>query len=143
MTAVALKKVFTAYDNLLKQVPILVYIENESGYELALDFIEALMEEIGDNPDDPRWILLEIATKSVDDYEARVYPEMVSMFESYSGPLSIIRVLMDQYQLSPSELPEIGSQALVEQVLNGKKQLNLNQVKALSQRFKIDPALFF
>jgi HTH-type transcriptional regulator/antitoxin HigA len=139
---VALKNIFAAYDNLLKQAPILVHIENESGYELALDLVEALMEEMGDNPKDPRWALLEIVTKSIDEYEARVEPEMACVFESY-GCTSILRVLMDQYQLRPSDFPEIGSQEVVGQVLNGKRQLNLNQVTALSQRFGVEPNLFF
>jgi HTH-type transcriptional regulator/antitoxin HigA len=100
------------------------------------------MEEMGDNPKDPRWALLEIVTKSIDEYEARVEPEMACVFESY-GCTSILRVLMDQYQLRPSDFPEIGSQEVVGQVLNGKRQLNLNQVTALSQRFGVEPNLFF
>ncbi|MDM8562036.1 hypothetical protein QUF54_01630 [Candidatus Marithioploca araucensis] len=101
------------------------------------------MEKIGDNPDDPRSILLEIVIKSLDEYEKRVCPEMASIFANLNEPVAIIRVLMDQYQLQPSELPEIGSQEVVCQVLNGTIKLNLNQVKAISQRFKINPALFF
>ncbi|MEN8218993.1 MAG: hypothetical protein ABFS56_22010 [Pseudomonadota bacterium] len=109
---------------------------------MALDFVEALMEEMGDNPKEPRWVLLEIVTKSIDEYEARVEPEMACVFESY-GCTSILRVLMVQYQLRPSDFPEIGSQEVVGQVLNGKRQLNFNQVTALSQRFGVEQNLFF
>jgi len=115
----------------------------DKSYELALELVEALMEKIGDNPNDPRWILLEIVIKSIDEYEKRVCPEMDSTFANHDDPVAIIRVLMDQYQLQPYEIPEIGNQEVVCQVLNGKIKLNLNQVKAISQRFKIDPALFF
>lgn len=121
----------------------MAYVGNEYDYELALELVEALMEKIGDNPDEPRWILLEIVIKSIDEYEKRVCPEMDSIFANHDDPVAIIRVLMDQYQLQPYEIPEIGSQDDVCQVLNGKTKLNLNQVKAISQRFKIDPALFF
>ncbi len=143
MVAATLKNVLNIYDNLLKKMPILAYIGNEDDYELALELVEALMEKIGDNPDDPRSILLEIVIKSLDEYEKRVCPEMASIFANLNEPVAIIRVLMDQYQLQPSELPEIGSQEVVCQVLNGKIKLNINQVKAISQRFKINPALFF
>ena len=136
-------KKYNTYDSLLKQMPILAHIGNEYDYELALELVEALMEKIGDNPDDPRWILLEIVIKSIDKYENHVCPEMASIFANHDDPIAIIRVLMEQYQLQPSEFPEIGNQELVHQVLNGQKKLNLNQVKAISQRFKIDPILFF
>jgi len=76
MMAVALKNVLNTYDSLLKQMPILAYIGNEYDYELALELVEALMEKIGDNPDEPRWILLEIVIKSIDEYEKRVCPEI-------------------------------------------------------------------
>ena len=143
MMAIALKNVLNTYDSLLKQMPILAHIGNEYDYELALELLEALMEKIGDNPEDPRWILLEIVIKSIDEYEKRVCPEMASIFANIDEPISIIRVLMEQYQLQPSELPEMGNQEVVCQILNGERKLNLNQVKAICQRFQIDPILFF
>jgi HTH-type transcriptional regulator/antitoxin HigA len=44
---------------------------------------------------------------------------------------------MDQYELSQSDLPELGSQGIVSEILNGKRNINLRQIKALSQRFNI------
>ena len=49
---------------------------------------------------------------------------------------------MDQHHLAVSDFPEIGDQDVLADVLDGKKDLTLQQVKALSARFKIDPALF-
>jgi HTH-type transcriptional regulator/antitoxin HigA len=39
-------------------------------------------------------------------------------------------------------LPEIGSQGVVSEFLSGKRELNLRQVKALAQRFKVSPNVF-
>ena len=142
MTARTLHNVLGAYDNLLRHAPILAHIHGEAEYESGLEFIESLMEVIGDNPEDPRWGLLEIATKAVDAYEAQKYPELDALLEHHCGPATVIRVLMDQYQLALSDFPEIGNQDIVTNVLDGKKELTLQQVKALSARFKIDPALF-
>jgi HTH-type transcriptional regulator/antitoxin HigA len=37
---------------------------------------------------------------------------------------------------------EIGSQGVVSEILNGKRQLNITQIRKLSERFKISPATF-
>jgi HTH-type transcriptional regulator/antitoxin HigA len=142
MTMTALNNVLGAYENLLKQAPMLAHIHGDTEYESALEFIETLMEVIGDNPEDPRWGLLEIAMKAVDDYEARNYPEIDELFEKHHGTASMIRVLMDQYHLTMSDFSEIGSQDVVAGVLDGSNDLTLRQVKALSTRFNIDPTLF-
>ena len=44
--------------------------------------------------------------------------------------------------MSQSELPEIGSQGVVSEVLNGKRFLNLSQVQKLAERFELEPGLF-
>jgi HTH-type transcriptional regulator/antitoxin HigA len=44
---------------------------------------------------------------------------------------------MDQYELAQSDLSELGSQGIVSEILNGKRNINLRQIKALSQRFNI------
>jgi HTH-type transcriptional regulator / antitoxin HigA len=40
-------------------------------------------------------------------------------------------------------LPEVGSQGVVSEVLKGKRELNIRQVRALAQRFHVSPAVFF
>jgi HTH-type transcriptional regulator/antitoxin HigA len=121
---------------------MLAHIQRETDYESALEFLETLMEIIGDHPDDPRWGLFEMATKAVDVYEAQQYPESNELFEHHHGPASVIRVLMDQHHLAMSDFPEIDGQDAIADVLDGKKDLTIDQVKVLSARFKIAPALF-
>ena len=143
MTVTAVNNVLGAYEKLLEQAPMLAHIQRETEYESALEFLETLMGIIGDHPDDPRWGLFEMATKAVDVYEAQKYPEIDELFDHHHGPASVIRVLMDQHHLAMSDFPEIGGQDVLADVLDGKKDLTVQQVKALSARFKIDPALFF
>ena len=50
---------------------------------------------------------------------------------------------MEEHGLSQSELPEVGSQGVVSEVLNGKRELNTRQIEALSLRFHLSPAVFF
>ena len=44
---------------------------------------------------------------------------------------------MAEHGLRQSELPEIGSQGVVSEVLSGRRALNLRQVKAFARRFAV------
>jgi HTH-type transcriptional regulator/antitoxin HigA len=49
---------------------------------------------------------------------------------------------MDEHRLTQSDLPEVGSQGVVSEVLRGKQELSLRQVRILAQRFHVSPAVF-
>ena len=49
---------------------------------------------------------------------------------------------MDEHGLTQSDLPEIGSQGVVSEVLNRKCELNVRQIRALATRFGVSPAAF-
>jgi HTH-type transcriptional regulator/antitoxin HigA len=44
--------------------------------------------------------------------------------------------------LTQSDLPEIGSQGVVSEILRDKRKLNMRQVQALAARFNVSPAVF-
>jgi HTH-type transcriptional regulator / antitoxin HigA len=48
----------------------------------------------------------------------------------------------DEYSLSQSDLPEIGSQGVVSEIINGKRELNIRQIRALAKRFNVTPGVF-
>jgi HTH-type transcriptional regulator/antitoxin HigA len=49
---------------------------------------------------------------------------------------------MAQHGLRQADLPEIGSQGVVSEILAGRRELNLRQVRALAERFGVSPATF-
>jgi HTH-type transcriptional regulator / antitoxin HigA len=49
---------------------------------------------------------------------------------------------MEEHSLSQSDLPEIGSEGVVSEILNGKHSLNVRQIQALAERFNVSPATF-
>lgn len=49
---------------------------------------------------------------------------------------------MEQHGLKPSDLSEIGSQGVASEILTGKRELNIRQVLALSERFGVSAATF-
>jgi len=56
-----------------------------------------------------------------------------------------LKTLMDQHNLGVADLPELGSKGNVSKILNGAegKKLTRKHMKALGERFKVSPALFF
>ena len=56
--------------------------------------------------------------------------------------LAMLRFLMDQNHLTQSGIPEIGTQGVVSEVMSGKRDLNVRQIKALSERFHVPPSAF-
>jgi HTH-type transcriptional regulator / antitoxin HigA len=53
-----------------------------------------------------------------------------------------LKFLMEQHSLRQSDLPEIGSQGVVSEILTGKRELNIRQIRALSERFGVSPVTF-
>jgi HTH-type transcriptional regulator/antitoxin HigA len=49
---------------------------------------------------------------------------------------------MEQHGLKQSDLAEIGSQGVVSEILAGKRELNVGQVRALGERFGVSSATF-
>jgi HTH-type transcriptional regulator/antitoxin HigA len=49
---------------------------------------------------------------------------------------------MDEHGLKQGDLSEISSQGVVSEILKGKRELNVRQIKALSRRFNVSPAVF-
>ncbi|HEX8612533.1 MAG TPA: transcriptional regulator [Telluria sp.] len=58
------------------------------------------------------------------------------------SPVAMLRFLMDQHQLTDSALPELGSQSTVAEILNGTRELDTRQIKALAARFHVPASLF-
>ncbi len=70
------------------------------------------------------------------EYEARVHPWPAL------PPSELLRELMAEHGIRQSDLPEVGTQSVVSEVLAGKRGLNLRQVKALSERFRVPMEVF-
>ncbi|MNR66199.1 Antitoxin HigA [compost metagenome] len=50
---------------------------------------------------------------------------------------------MQEHGLTQSDLPEIGAQSVVSDILNGKRQLNVRHIRALAERFQVPTDVFF
>jgi len=59
-----------------------------------------------------------------------------------ASPRDMLRFFMEQHSLKPSDLPEIGSQGVVSEILAGRRMLNTRQIAALVARFGVSAGVF-
>jgi HTH-type transcriptional regulator/antitoxin HigA len=61
-----------------------------------------------------------------------------------SSPLAAIEFFMDQHSLKQKDLVDVfGSASIVSEVLSGKRELNKEHIRRLSERFHVSPEIFF
>jgi HTH-type transcriptional regulator / antitoxin HigA len=112
-------------------------IRNEREYDRAVKRLNSLIDEIGDDERHPLYSLLDTLGTVIHAYEETHHP----MPNVKSG--SILRFLMEEHGLKQADLPEIGSQGVVSEILRGKRELNTRQISILAKRFGVSPAVFF
>jgi HTH-type transcriptional regulator/antitoxin HigA len=130
----------TTFDSLTEHwqsiAPWVVAPHTDSDYQKHIDLLNQLIDYIGENEQHPLASLLNFVGMLVSDYEKQHFspPE--------ATPQQVLTFLMQEHQLKQSDLPEIGSQGVVSEILNGKRELNTRQIKALAERFAVSPAVF-
>ena len=114
----------------------LLTVRDEREYDLAVERLNSLLDEIGTDERHPLYGLLDTLGTLI-----RVYEEEHYSILQISGA-EMVRHFMEEYDLAQSDLPEVGSQGVVSEVLNGKRELNVRQIRALAKRFRVSPAVF-
>lgn len=111
-------------------------IRSESDYERATEELDQLLDEIGDDEQHPLYNLLDTLGALIYSYEEE------NMTIPEGSGVDALRYLMEEHSLTQADLPEIGSQGVVSEILSGKRELNVRQIRGLAQRFGISPAVF-
>jgi len=119
-----------------KKIGPLLRIRTEREYDRAVKRLNCLLDDVGTDEDHPLYSLLDTLGTVLHAYEEHHHP----MPECCGAEM--VRFLMEEHGLSQSDLPEVGSQGVVSEILRGKRQLNVRQIRALSQRFQVSPAVF-
>lgn len=105
-------------------------------YQRMVAMLEALLDEAGGNENHSAMGLVDIVGDLIEDYEAEHHP-----LPDVTG-VQALKFLMEQHGLKQTDLREIGSQGVVSEILTGKRDLNIRQIRALSKRFGVSPATF-
>lgn len=140
MTALAINPaaIAPAWSAFQRALPIKIgAIHNEAEYDRVVSFMNSLLDVVGDNEEHELADLLDLVAQLVEDYEGTRHtpPD--------APPHEVLRFLMDQHSLKQTDLAaEIGGQSVVSDILNGKREINARQAKALAARFGVSAGVF-
>jgi HTH-type transcriptional regulator / antitoxin HigA len=110
----------------------LIAIENDADHVQAKVLVGRLM---GSRKPDDR-VRLVAQARLIEAYERSRWPRMVPTLPD------LLIYLMDRHGLSRSELvPLLGTASRVSEVMNGKRELSINMVRRLRERFHISADL--
>jgi len=115
---------------------ILFVPHDQKGYDRLTSILDSLVDEVGQNEDHPLSGLMEVIGNLIESYEKS------QDFVPNSEPISVLKELMEERELSQKDLVEIGSQGVVSEVLSGKRELNVRQIRSLAKRFGVSPLVF-
>ena len=115
---------------------ILSVPHDEKDYVKLTNLLDSIIDEVGDNETHPLSSLMETIGSLIEAYESQNIPDIEG------SSIDALKLLMKEHGLKQSDLTELGSQGVVSEVLSDKRQLNVRQIKLLSKRFSVSPAVF-
>jgi len=130
---IQLKEIAKVWPNIQ---PIFSVPHNEKDYNRLVNLLDNLIDEVGNNENHPLTSLMETIGSLIEIYEFQYINEIEGT------PIDVLNALLAEHGLKQSDLSEIGTQGVVSEILSGKRQLNVRQIKILSKRFKVSPAVF-
>lgn len=126
----AVSKVWPLIDN------VLALPHKEEEYQQLVALLDEVIDIVGEDESHPLASLMETLGTLVETYEMQTIPEISG------NPIQTLQSLMEEHDLKQADLPEIGTQGVVSDILSGKRKLNVRQIKALSKRFNVSTAVF-
>lgn len=126
----------TARFQALTSIVPLHAIRTKRDYDKAVSTLNQLLDASAADEKSPLADLVNTLGTLIGDYDDAHHPA------KEVSPVAMIRFLMEQHDLTQSDLPEIGTQGVVSEILRGKRELNVRQIKALSERFHVPSSVF-
>ena len=111
-------------------------IRSEADYDRAVLALNELLDEVGADDQHPLYDLLDTLSTVITAYEA----EHLKLPDVRGS--EVLAHLMAEHDLRQADLPEVGSQGVVSEILSGKRELNVRQIRALAGRFGVSAAVF-
>lgn len=113
------------------------HITSKKDYNKAVRIADALVDDGAMHEAHPQHSLFMTLCDLIHAYDQVHYPQ-----QKVSG-VAMLRFLMEQHGLTQSQLPEIGKQSVVSEILAGKRSLTVEHIRNLSERFSVSPSVFF
>lgn len=112
-------------------------IRDEGHYAELLTFVEEAFERFGSDDAHPIFGLVSVVADRIREYEDRVHP-----WPDSTTPGALLAYLLTEHGLRQVDLPEVGTQSVISEIISGKRALNLRQVKSLANRFHVPMEVF-
>jgi HTH-type transcriptional regulator/antitoxin HigA len=135
-TQLAIAPIADAWDN-FRTVSRIGHIADDRDYEASTALADDLLDAGAMEEGHPQHSLFMMLSDLIYAYDQRHYP-----IPNVQG-VQVLRFLMDQHDLKQTQIPEIGTQSVVSEILAGKRSLTVDHIRNLSERFGISPNSFF
>jgi HTH-type transcriptional regulator/antitoxin HigA len=116
--------------------PLLRKPKNEADYDALVIALDELLDLIGEDESNPLMSLVDILSDWIEAYDHEHRPMPLA-----SG-VDVLRAMMREHGLNQSDLPGVGAQSVVSEILSGKRQLNIRQIRWLAERFGVSVETF-
>jgi HTH-type transcriptional regulator/antitoxin HigA len=132
----SLETIYTQWDEFQKTSGV-CHIANDRDYDKIVGLADALVGAGAMAAKHPQHSLYMVLADLIYAYDQQHYPQ------ARVHGTDLLRFLMEQHGLRQGQLPEIGTQSVVSEILAGKRELTVNHIRALSKRFSLSPSAFF
>jgi len=109
---------------------------NEEEVNQLIELLDEITDLVRDDETHPLANFMEVLGLLIETYENKHIPE------PNSDPIGTLKHFMEEHDLNQRDLPELGHQGVVSEILSGKRDLNVRQIKLLSERFKVPASVF-
>ncbi|WP_332845961.1 helix-turn-helix domain-containing protein [Pseudomonas lactucae] len=116
--------------------PLLSRPRTEHDYDALVAALDKLLDIVGEDEAHPLMGLVDIIGDWIEGYDHEHWPMPVA-----SG-VDVLRSMMREHGLTQSDLPGVGPQSAVSEILSGKRRLNLHQIHWLAERFGVSVETF-
>jgi HTH-type transcriptional regulator/antitoxin HigA len=116
--------------------PLLRKPKNEDDYDTLVQALDELLEMTGVDESHPLMSLVDIIGDWIEEWDHKHHP----MPEATGA--EVLGYMMREHGLTQSDLPGVGPQSVISEILSGKRQLNLRQIRWLAERFNVPVAVF-
>ena len=116
--------------------PLVRKPKSEEDYDSLVRAVDEILEITGDDESHPLMSLVDIIGDWIKEWDHTHHPMAQASGEEVLG------YMMREHGLTQSDLPGVGTQSVVSEILNGKRKLNLRQVRWLAERFNVPGDVF-
>ena len=110
---------------------------NKEEFNQLVQLLDEITDIVRSDESHPLANWMDVLGALIERYEDEHIPEPAP------DPVSVLKYFMEEYGLKQKDLPELGSQGVVSEILSGKRELNLRQIKALSKSLMFQSRYIF